>query len=81
MHELKSISYEEARLEYFRTQKAHCERCLNYWVKALLRGKCGYSQIKMEDKCAEYGEMINYYEDAINEFGGEDGEPDGEKEL
>lgn len=35
MHELKPISYEESRLEYFREQKAHCERCLNYWVKAL----------------------------------------------
>ena len=35
MFELKSISYEESRLEYFREQKARCERCLDYWVKAL----------------------------------------------
>lgn len=70
MRELKSISYEESRLEYFRAQKAHCERCLDYWVKALRKGKRGYSQIMLEDKCAEYGEMINYYEDAINAFGG-----------
>lgn len=68
MHELKSISYEESRLEYFREQKAHCERCLNYWVEALRKGKRGYSQIMLEDKCAAYGEMVNYYEDAINAF-------------
>lgn len=71
MCELKLTIYEESRLEYFRDQKAHCERCLDYWVKALGKGKRGYSQIMLEDKCAEYGEMINYYEDAINAFGGE----------
>ena len=30
MFELKSISYEESRLEYFRDQKARCERRLDY---------------------------------------------------
>lgn len=39
MPELKLTSYEESRLEYFRAQKAHCERCLDYWVNALLKGK------------------------------------------
>lgn len=71
MPELKLTSYEESRLEYFRDQKAHCERCLDYWVKALRKGKRGYTQFMLEDKCAEYGAMINYYEDAINAFGGE----------
>ena len=71
MPELKLTSYEESRLEYFRDQKAHCERCLDYWVKALRNGKRGYSQIMLEDKCATYGAMINYYEDAINALGGE----------
>ena len=71
MPELKLTSYEESRLEYFRGQKAHCERRLDYWVKALRKGKRGYDQIMLEDKCDEYGEMINYYEDAINAFGGE----------
>ena len=74
MPKLKSISYEESRLEYFRAQKAHCERCLDYWVNALGKGKLGYSQIMLEDKCAVYGEMINYYEDAINAFGGKKNE-------
>ena len=71
MPELKLTSYEESRLEYFRDQKAHCERCLDYWVNALGKGKRGYTQLMLEDKCAEYGAMINYYEDAINAFGGE----------
>ena len=71
MFELISISYKESRLEYFRAQKAHCERCLDYWVKALLKGKRGYTQIMLEEKCSEYGAIINYYEDAINAFGGE----------
>lgn len=71
MFELYSISYEESRLEYFRDQKAHCERCLDYWVNALRKGKRGYSHIMLEDKCAEYGSMISFYEDAINAFGGE----------
>ena len=71
MCELKLTIYEESRLEYFRAQKAYCERCLDYWVKALRNGKRGYSQIMLEDKCATYGAMINYYEDAINALGGE----------
>ena len=71
MCDLKLTSYEESRLEYCRDQKAHCERCLDYWGKALRNGKRGYSQIMLEDKCATYGAMINYYEDAINAFGGE----------
>lgn len=70
MRELKLTSYEESRLEYFRAQKAHYERCLDYWVNALGKGKRGYSQIMLEDKCATYGYMVNYYEDAINAFGG-----------
>ena len=71
MFELNSISYEESRLEYFREQKARCERRLDYWVKALRKGKRGYSQIMLHDKCSKYGEMINYYEDGIIAFGGE----------
>lgn len=71
MLKLELTYYEESRLEYFRAQKAHCERCLDYWVKALRKGKRGYSQIMLEDKCAEYGSMISFYEDAINAFGGE----------
>lgn len=71
MPELKLTSYEESRLEYFREQKAHAERCLDYWVNALSKGKRGYSQIMLHEKCSEYGEMINYYEDAIKAFGGE----------
>ena len=71
MFELNSISYKESRIEYFRAQKAHCERCLDYWVNALCKGKRGYTQLMLEDKCAEYGAMINYYEDVINAFGGE----------
>ena len=39
MFDLESMSYEESRLEYFRAQKAHCERCLDYWVKAMRKGK------------------------------------------
>ena len=68
---LKLTSYEESRLEYFREQKAHAARCLDYWVGALRKGKRGYDQIMLEDKCAEYGKMISFYEDAINAFGGE----------
>lgn len=71
MPELKLTSYEESRLEYFREQKAHCERCLDYWIKAMYKGKLGYDQIMLEDKCHEYAVMINYYEDAIKAFGGE----------
>ena len=74
MHELKSISYEESRIEYFQAQKAYCERCLDYWVKALRKGKQGYMQLMIEDRCATYGLMINYYEDAINAFGGKKNE-------
>ena len=73
MAELKSYTYEESRLEYFRQQRAHAERCLDYWVKAMCNGKAGYSQIEMEDKCSEYGCIINYYNDVINAFGGENG--------
>lgn len=68
MPELKLTSYEESRLEYFREQKARCERSLDYWVKALRKGKRGYDQIMLEDKCAEYGQMMNYYDDAIKAF-------------
>lgn len=71
MPELKLTFYEESRLEYFREQKAHAARCLDYWVKALSKGKRGYNQIMLEDKCDEYGAMINYYNDAIKAFGGE----------
>lgn len=70
MAEIKSYTYEESRLEYFRQQRAHAERCLEYWVKVMPKGKMGYTQIDIEDKCSEYGAIINYYEDAINALGG-----------
>lgn len=71
MCDLELTYYEESRLEYFQEQKAHAARCLDYWVKALRKGKRGYDQIMLEDKCYEYGAMVNYYEDAIKAFGGE----------
>ena len=74
MPELNFITYEESRLEYFRQQKAHAERCLEYWVKVMPKGKMGYTQIDIEDKCSEYGAIINYYEDAINALGGKKNE-------
>lgn len=71
MHELKLKSYEESRLEYFQEQKAHAARCLDYWVGALRKGKAGYNQIELEDKCCEYAAQLEFYNDAINAFGGE----------
>ena len=34
------------------------------------KGKMGYTQIDIGDKCSEYGAIINYYEDAINALEG-----------
>lgn len=74
MPNLESMTYEESRLEYFRNQKEHCERCLQYWVKAQLKGKQGYSHIMVIQKCHEYAAMVNFYKDAIDAFGGKNGE-------
>lgn len=46
MFELVSISYEESRLEYFRDQKAHCERCLDYWVNDVREGRAGTEEVQ-----------------------------------
>lgn len=65
---LKAYTYEESRLEYFKEQKKHWERCLNYWVNALAKNKypdVDHPQFYVEDKCAECGAKISYYEDII----------------
>ena len=65
---LKAYTYEESRLEYFKEQKKHWERCLKYWVGVLATDKypnMDHPQFYVEDKCAECGAKVSYYEDII----------------
>ena len=52
---LKTISYEEARLEFFREQLARAERSLAWWV----------SHNQNWENCAEKGEIVSYYRDVV----------------
>lgn len=54
MAELKVITYEEARLEYFRKELAHQNRRLDY---ALKHGSCW--------DCADRGEEVSFCQDIV----------------
>ena len=75
---LKDYPYEELRMDFFKQKRLEEERSVNYWVKRAVNGS--YNSIQHEKACNAADEW-NFYNDVIVMLGGEDGEPDGEKEL
>lgn len=69
--QFKQVSYEEARLEFFREQYVNAKKKLAFWVKALNSKRYVFPQSEYEDICSECGAQIGYYADAIKMFGGE----------
>lgn len=65
---LKTVSYEQARLEYFQEQKRACERKLHWWKHQ--KPYKQYDPITIQEKCSDFGQKIAFYEDAIEQFGG-----------
>ena len=65
---LEAISYEQARLEYFREQKRKCEQKLHWWKHQ--KPYKQYDLIAIQGKCFDFGQKIAFYEDAIERFGG-----------
>lgn len=60
---LKSITYEEARLEYFREQKVKAEHSLKYWANRAVKDPCYISGT--HDKACEAADRISFYNDVI----------------
>lgn len=66
MAELKAITYEESRLEYFRKQRDAAERRMNYWCNAKQADRVGW--MEASDRASEAGMQYNFYKDAIGAF-------------
>lgn len=63
MFTLESITYEEARLEYFREQKAKAERSMQYWVNRAVKEPCYISGT--HDKACDAADRVSFYADVI----------------
>ena len=63
MVEIKAITYEEARLEYFRKQRDSAERRMNYWCSAKQADRVGW--MEASDRASEAGMQYNFYKDAL----------------
>lgn len=60
---IKILFYEESRLDYFKKQQSIAERKLFFWKSRL--DSSHYPVHYAEEKCAEYGSIISYYNDVI----------------
>ena len=67
MNQIEPVSYNQRRSKYFRERIEHCERCMNWWSKYDRLNK--YSWLEIEEQCSSYGEMINFYRDALQALG------------
>ena len=63
MVELKAISYEESRLEYFRKQRDSAKRRMNYWCGAKQANRAGW--MEASDRASEASAQYNFYKDAL----------------
>lgn len=63
MNTLKSITYGEARLTYFREQKAKAERSMQYWINRSVKDPCYISEAY--DKACAAADRANFYDDVI----------------
>ena len=63
-YKIKTLTYSEQRLEYFKDQIESQKRSL-YWWKNLAASR-GYSDFDIQERCNVIGRHINFYEDAIN---------------
>lgn len=59
---IKVISYEEDRLEYFKSQLDRAERSLAWWI----------AHSKNPENHAEKGRIVSYYQDVVKILEGKD---------
>lgn len=60
---IKVLFYDESCLEYFKKQRSIAEGKLSFWKSRL--DSSHYPVHYAEEKCAKYGSIISYYNDAI----------------
>ena len=65
MAELISMSYEQARAEYFKTLKDKAEHKMNYWAARVYRSRPNNLNDPAHIKASEYGAEYSYYNDAL----------------
>lgn len=74
MPELRTVSYEEARLKYFREQRDAAERRMDYWRRLVKKGNTA-GWLEAQDRASQAGFEYNFNKDALEAFG-EVGEKD-----
>lgn len=67
---LKTVTYEEARMEYLREQKRKAERSMNWWVNESARRDTVHGVYECHDRASEAADRVNFYDDCIKAFGG-----------
>ena len=65
MAELISMTYEQARAEYFKTLKEEAERKMNYWAVRVRRSRPNDLNDPAHIKASEYAAEYSYYNDAL----------------
>lgn len=61
--QIKSITYEESRLAYFKEQREKAERSMNYWCRLSSAERVG--SFIAECNASESGARWSYYNDVI----------------
>lgn len=64
-YEMKVVSYEQTREDYFRDQMARAEMQLKAWQSRLRAAKNTIQEMEAHDNASNAGWIYNYYKDAI----------------
>lgn len=65
MFELKSMTYEESRKEYFEELKAEAVRKMEYWSKRVDKDGPWDPRARANVHASEWGAVVNYLNDAL----------------
>lgn len=63
MNNIRAVSYAESRLDHFRRRAEKCRKSLWWWQWQ--KPNKQYSQITIQEMCAELGCEISYLDDVI----------------
>lgn len=60
---IRAMSYEEARLDYFKQKAANCRKTLRWWQRQKPGKQC--SEQTILDMCADLESLISYLDNVI----------------
>lgn len=65
MVEIKSMTYEQARRDYFELEMQRAQNRIEHWKRKLEKAKSGTAQIEAHKNASDAGWEYNFYKDAL----------------